>query len=274
MKKIITIEEQKQIMLEMLKFIDEVCRKNGIEYSPIGGTLIGAIRHHGYIPWDDDIDIILTRDNYEKLKRILDKETGRYQTLKRGKGGERFNFLKLIDTWTEAREGAQVGDNLYYGIYIDIFCYYSTAQNFKERQRHFKKIDLMVKLNARLKLDFKNKTLRQNVRQLVKNTASRLVGYKWINKRFDRVMNMYSDVMSDYVVSNWPIYGFEKEIQLRKNTEEYVDVKFENLTVRMFKNYDEILKTTFGDYMQLPPESERISKHNMAMWWREKKDEK
>ena len=110
-QKQITSKEQKQLQVLMLEFVDKICRKNNIKYSAIGGTLIGAIRHKGFIPWDDDIDIILTKNNYDKLKRILDKETGRYRTLKYGQGGECFSFTKLIDTNTHLMEKRQLNYN-------------------------------------------------------------------------------------------------------------------------------------------------------------------
>lgn len=73
MKKI-NIVEQKKIMVEILSYFDKVCRQNNINYSLIGGSLIGAIRHQGIIPWDDDIDVILSRDNYLKIIEILEKD--------------------------------------------------------------------------------------------------------------------------------------------------------------------------------------------------------
>ena len=100
----ISATEQQTILLDILKFLDHTCRKNNINYSLINGSLLGAIRHHGFIPWDDDIDVILTRENYVKLKKILDKETGQFQTLKPGKGGEKYPFIKLIDIRTHAIE--------------------------------------------------------------------------------------------------------------------------------------------------------------------------
>ena len=70
----INIVEQKKIMVEILAYFDKVCRQNNINYSLIGGSLIGAIRHQGIIPWDDDIDVILSRDNYLKIIEILEKD--------------------------------------------------------------------------------------------------------------------------------------------------------------------------------------------------------
>jgi len=267
MKKL-TINERKKIMLELLKYTDDICREHNIKYSLFAGSLIGTIRHHGYIPWDDDIDIILTKENYEKLKTILDKKTGRYQTLKFGRGGERFSFLKLIDTKTHLIEGAQTTFDPYYGVYIDIFCYYPTSDNEKLRKKHYQKIKLLESLTSRGKLNFKNESLAQNTLRLGKNIISKIIGYKRLNQLFQKTMNKYHD--KTYIVSNWPAYGYQKEIQLAKNTKEYTDAKFENLTVMIFKNYDEILRTTFGDYMQLPPLEARKSRHTLKMWWREK----
>ena len=70
----INIVEQKKIMVEILAYFDKVCRQNNINYSLIGGSLIGAIRHQGIIPWDDDIDVILSRDNYLIIIEILEKD--------------------------------------------------------------------------------------------------------------------------------------------------------------------------------------------------------
>ena len=263
----ITSNEQKKLLLEMLSYVDKICRDNNINYSMIGGSLIGAVRHHGYIPWDDDIDIILTKDNYDRLKKILDSRTGKYQTLKYGHGGERFAFTKLIDTRTHLREYIQERYDDNYGVFIDIFCYYPTSMDEKNRRKHYNHIRRIMKFLSRIKVNRNDRTRLQNIKQFIKNTISRILGYKFLNTSLHNTFSYFVD--SDYVVSNWPIYDFEKEIQLKKNTEEYIDAKFENLTVMIFKNYDEILRTTFGDYMQLPPESERVPKHNMTAWWRE-----
>ena len=258
-------EEQKVLMLEILRFIDNVCRKNDIRYSLIAGSLIGAIRHKGYIPWDDDIDIVLTKDNYQKLVAILNKESGRYQTLKKGLGGEKISFTKMIDTKTVLIEGDNKM-NMNYGIFVDIFCYCPTSNNEKERARHYRIVKTFVSLFGRRKLDFRNKSMKQNILRFAKNCLSKILGYRLISRMMQKAMNKYDG--TDYLFLNWPFYGFKKEVQLRKNTEEYIDVPFENMTAMVFKNYDAILRTTFGDYMQLPPERERVGKHELKAYWK------
>lgn len=266
-KKMISLVEQQKILLEILRFLDKTCRKNKIKYSLVAASLIGAVRHQGFVPWDDDVDVVLTKENYEKLKKVLDKETGRYQALKPGKGGEKYGFMKLIDTQTHAYEKNRPKFDPNYGVYIDIFCYYPTSDDKKEQLKQFKKLKLMVSLYLRRKIFFKKEPLSKIIMCLGKNACSKILGYSRINHIYDKLLNQYSG--TKHVIINWPVYGFENEIQLAKNTEEYIDAKFEDLTVMIFRDYDEILRTTYGDYMKLPPKSKRVPKHNVMAWWRE-----
>lgn len=256
MSNIITIKEQKKLMLDMLKYIDSVCRKNGIKYSLIGGSLIGAVRNQGYIPWDDDIDIILTEKNFRKLVDILDKETGRYQTFKYGKECEKMGFRKLIDTKTHVLESDFAFDPDY-GVFVDIFSYCDLSNDIKKNKRLFSEMKWLLRL-----------VVYYREKPGLKRFVSRVIGCKRISRAYEKIRKSTSSD-ANYTTCFFPVYGFSKEVQLKKNTEDYIDVKFEDLTVMIFKNYDEILRTTFGDYMKLPPKSERASKHNIKAWWRE-----
>jgi len=265
----ISLQERKRIMLDMLKHIDDICRENNIKYSLVGGSLIGAIRHRGYIPWDDDIDIILTEKNFKKLVDILDKDTGRYQIYKYGKEYKKMGFRKLIDTKTHLLEGEFAFDPNY-GVYVDIFSYCNLSNNDRKRKWQFDKIKLLLKFVTfyRKKIDFKEDGLLKSIDFSFKKAVSRAIGCKRFGKAYENIRKS-SDTKSDYVTCFFPVYSYDKEVQLKKNTEDYTDAKFEDLTVMIFKNYDEILRTTYGDYMKLPPKSERIPKHNAKAWWRD-----
>lgn len=269
----ISEKEQKKLMLEMLRYIDHICRKNNICYSLFAGSLIGAVRHEGFIPWDDDIDIILTFENFEKLKTILDNRTGRYQILKDGKGGEKIGFTKLIDTKTCLMEKGYADNSENYGVFVDIFCYYPTSETESEQLKHYNRIKFLKNAFIRHKIITDDCQFRKIIRYLCWNTISRLLGYKRIKRLFEKELLKYNSIESEFVVCNWPAYGCKKEVQLKKHTMEYMDAKFETLTVMIFKDYDKILRTTFGDYMKLPPKNERTPKHNMIVWWRDKKDD-
>ena len=97
----LSIEEAKQSELDILAFIDSFCKKNNIDYFINYGTLIGAIRHKGFIPWDDDIDISMTRENYERFIQLFKREQSKYKILTL-ETDERYynNFIKVVDSTT------------------------------------------------------------------------------------------------------------------------------------------------------------------------------
>ena len=269
MKKI-ELKEKKKIMIELLEYFDKVCRENDIKYSLIGGSLIGAIRHKGIIPWDDDIDVILSKSEYLKLIQILENmNDSRYKLLTINNcRGYNFPFPKLVDKRTFVVEPMLLNQIKEYGIFIDIFSYSNTSNSEKIRIKDFKKIKLLNSMMSRTKLDFKNDGFKQNFLRLNKNILSKIIGYRNIIKFLNNIYNKYNNVDTDYVVSNWPVYNINKEVQKSKNIIEYTDVEFENMKIMIFKNYDEILRTTFGDYMQLPPENQRKA-HGLIAYWRD-----
>lgn len=269
MKKI-ELNEQKKIMIELLEYFDRICRENNIKYSLIGGSLIGAIRHKGIIPWDDDIDVILSKSEYLKLIQILENmNDSRYKLLTINNcRGYNFPFPKLVDKRTFVVEPRLLNQIKEYGIFIDIFSYSNTSNSEKIRIKDFKKIKLLNSMMSRTKLDFKNDGFKQNFLRLNKNILSKIIGYRNIIKFLNNIYNKYNNVDTDYVVSNWPVYNINKEVQKSKNIIEYTDVEFENMKIMIFKNYDEILRTTFGNYMQLPPENQRKA-HGLIAYWRD-----
>lgn len=269
MKKI-ELNEQKKIMIELLEYFDRICRENNIKYSLIGGSLIGAIRHKGIIPWDDDIDVILTKKEYLKLIQILEnKNDSRYKLLTINNcRGYNFPFPKLVDKRTFVIEPSLLNQIKEYGIFIDIFSYSNTSNSEKVRIKDFKKIKLLNSMMSRTKLDFKRYGFKQNFLRLNKNILSKIIGYRNIIKILNNIYSKYNNADTDYVVSNWPVYNINKEVQKSKNIIEYTDVEFENMKIMIFKNYDEILRNTFGNYMQLPPENQRKA-HGLIAYWRD-----
>ncbi len=257
-------EKQKEIMIETLKYFDDICRKNNIYYSLIGGTLIGAIRNKGLIPWDDDIDIILDKENYNRVVELLKNDNNpNYKLLTKEKYKDYFfPFPKLVATNTFVVEPLCLKQCQEYGIFIDILCY----NNMPKNKNIFKKLQLLNSLLSRKKLNFKKENFKQNVFRLNKNIISFLIGYNNLLRIKNRIESKYDNTKTEYVLSNWPVYSYEKEYQLSKNIKEYIDVPFENINVMVFKNYDEILKTIFGDYMQEPPINERKTHHIVAYW--------
>ena len=267
--KIISPDEQKKLLVDMLKYIDDICRKNDIKYSLIGGSLIGAIRHKGFIPWDDDIDIILDYSNYNKLLNVLEKKHDEnyeiFIPLK--KKGYSMPFAKLIYKKTSLQHAHCIDKVEGYGLYLDIFCYANIPNDYNLRKEFFKKLLHLNGFLARIKLNYNNPNFSLKAKRLIKNTIIKMVGYNYFLKKQIKHFTKYALEETDYVILNYPVYGLEKDQQKSEYIKEYIDATFEDITVMIFKNYDAILRNTFGDYMQLPPENERVAHHNIEVYW-------
>ena len=122
MRDITELEELHQIELDMLKEIDRICRRENIQYYLAGGTLLGAVRHKGFIPWDDDIDIAMARDEYERFLKVMKKERHPYLKIFAMEFDKeyQYTFAKVVDTRTRLIE--EIGKDLPdMGVFIDIF---------------------------------------------------------------------------------------------------------------------------------------------------------
>lgn len=259
--------EQKQILLGLLKFFDKTCRDNGIKYSLIGGSLIGAIRHKGFIPWDDDVDVIMMPGEYKKLLNVLKKTKSHYALLTPGSSKTyRCPFSKLVDTRTTVEEmGYNKIEN--YGVFLDVFCYHYVPNNAFARLVKCCRQYFLKKMFAVLEL---NPKTEEGVLKRILYLPSKLVPARLIKRRYAGICN--SNKPTKYIFSNWPTYGIRQETQFSKNVSSYIDVRFEDMKAMVFSGYDEILKNTFGDYMKLPPKEKRVSPHKMDIKWRNEVD--
>ena len=262
MKKI-ELAEQKKILVELLKYFDEICAKHDIKYSLIGGSLIGAVRHKGIIPWDDDIDVILMPDEYDKLMEVLAKNDHYYVLLDPEKEKDYYYpFAKLVDTRTILKEkGTKTYKNS--GVYLDIFKYHYVSNNELIRKLHYKRLFFIQTLFARAMLNPKD---YHNLKTRTIVTLANLFGAKYFKKRHMKICRAKKP--TDYLLSNWPAYGYHKEIQKVTSYTSYKRVKFEDTKAMITENYDEVLTTTFNNYMELPPEEKRVVKHNTEIYWK------
>ena len=134
----ITQTEQKEILLDMLKYVDEICKKNNIKYFLYGGTLIGAIRHKGFIPWDDDLDICVPYKDYRKLITLL-KQDNKYNVHNPYDNEDYYYFFtKLTDKRTILIEDNynRIKDM---GVFLDIFPFYHLPDSIEEYNKLYKK---------------------------------------------------------------------------------------------------------------------------------------
>lgn len=267
----ILLSEQKKILIEILKYIDNICKENNINYTLIGGSLIGAIRHDGIIPWDDDVDIGLIHDEYNKLLAAIEKDNNPIYKLLTNDNNETYfyPFAKVVDTRTIVKElnYKTIKD---YGVYVDIFEYNAAPDSRINQYIHYKKIFIAKRLLGMCAIDEKSvkaKMYKRIARKLVNK-----IGVQKLIYLYNKLIHKYNSKEKGYVISNWPCYGYKKEFHKKEYLLKYTRHKFENIDAMIIKNYDEMLKTTFGDYMTPPPEEKRVTHHHMEVYYKSEKE--
>ncbi|QDK70481.1 LicD family protein [Lactococcus protaetiae] len=268
----LTNEEIWQCELEMLKYIDEICQSNQIEYSLAGGTLLGAIRHKGFIPWDDDVDLILTRHNYEKLMKVLMEENEpRFSLLYYKKVPTFISFTRLIHGKTTS-VSKHNESNILKGVWVDIFPIDTLPDDKGERKLQQDKVkNIGKRLRASIKGGFKYAsfpTLSGFLAKIIIFLPWHIRYYgksRELCEKIDYVMQEYNDQDAKEKGFIDSIY-FEKEHFPKEIFEKYEDVEFENLVVRKISNHDIYLKQLYGEYMKLPEEKDRVS-HEIYEWY-------
>ena len=263
-------EELKNIQLGILNYIKKVCDKNNINYFLTAGTLLGAIRHKGFIPWDDDIDIGLLNEDYKRFIEVLKNEKNeRYILLERKDDKSYFYpFVKIVDTATILIEDNYNPINNY-GVYVDVFSYIGTPNNKLKRKLFFHQIKNTQRIIAYK--SFHRITDRNIVKRLLKlflKNVFKLVNMDAVLSYNEYLQNKYNSIKSDFVMNNWSLGNMKHALITKKSFDHFIEWEFENNKYRIPQDYDEILKTSYGDYMTLPPVEKRISNHKMKAYWR------
>lgn len=263
----ISLDELKIALVKMLKQFDKICRDNNIKYTFIGGSLIGAVRHHGIIPWDDDIDVALTPDEYDKLLSVIKKnrKVGDYVFMDNDYNSSYYYpFIKLVDTKSVVIED-RVKQINNYGIFIDIFRYNNVPKNFIMRKIYWYKLMFgIAMISGYATVEYKKKDKYFLVKKIGK-IATMIFGLKRCISWFNKSTSKYNKKNTGFKMLSWPAYGLIKETQNADYFKDYIDCEFDGINAMICANYDKILTNTFGNYMELPPIEKRIN-HNMKAY--------
>ena len=250
------------VQLDLFAEFDRVCRKYGIKYVASGGTLLGAVRHHGYIPWDDDIDIMLMRDQYNKLCQVASVEFKHpyfFQTEETDPGFHRW-FARLRNSETTAIQELEIPYHFKFnqGIFIDIFPMDSVADNQKRnlqqrKIRYYKSIYYKLLAiegsfgsdNDSLSKRWTKKIAHFLFGKLVRHTSLT----RWAWHKVDETYQLYNNEETEFVSLLSLQFDNLTHAVRKSNLNDILEVKFEFLKIPIFASYDEHLKLKYGDYM-------------------------
>lgn len=261
----ISYQELRVIQLDVLQYVHDFCKEHKIKYSLAYGTLLGAVRHGGYIPWDDDIDIAMMREDYERFANEFNKYNSFYHFYDcRNDKDVNIAFGKVTDTRTFIEEGANT-KNL--GVAIDIFPIDDLCDTKTDSKNLYKSFDWQKRLlilKCRKVSDVRS-WWKKPLFVVTKVVTSWYPLHQIPQKMTERIIK-HKNPKSKYV--GLVVDGNENEIVERQMWSDFQEISFEKRTFCSVKDTDSYLKHAYGNYMELPPESERVPKHDFyKMYW-------
>lgn len=256
------LQQLKKIELEMLDELVRICEKHGIEYFLSGGTCLGAVRHKGFIPWDDDIDVGMLREDYdsfaEACKTDLNDEYVFQDMNTEPNCGLVFGKIRKKGTVYSEVYSSHI--DMSQGIWIDIFPYDWVSDNQADRHKQIRKVSLLKNLYI-VKCGYKfphNRSNSEKVAYYIAQILCALIPQNWLIKKLNASMRIHQhDKSCSYAFPFGGAYGVEIETETRAMLEELGTIEFEGKRYKTFANWDGFLKKHYGDYMQLPPVDKR-----------------
>ena len=250
---------------KILKEFDRICKKHNLKYSLAHGSLIGQVRHGGFIPWDDDVDVMMPRNDYIKLRKICKTELKKpffYQTHETDKEWF-FLYDKIRYTGTVYKETAFEDKKINHGVFLDIFPLDKIPDNhllrFIQYKRHsFYRLILHCK--------YVNIKSRHGLKKALAIIIRVLFPFYSLENLYNKCIRISTKYNDNKTFKSHRKFDDIKKIS-RLNYPKMFDterVKFENITVCRTKNYDQVLSEEYGNYMQLPPIEQRHTIHDIT----------
>lgn len=260
-------DELRTIQLGILKHVHNFCDEKKIKYFMCGGTLLGAVRHKGFIPWDDDIDIMMLRTDYERFLEEYPNHQTEYKLYSiRNYKKYPHTYAKVSDERTcliEEMHGA-----ISIGVNIDVFPIDDLPDDKKKISRIVNRnISLINMLLSKQLIWRKERSLWKNIIIILGRICLSPISCKTLINQIERNAISYHGVNGSKCADLVAGYG-EKEIQDRSNLAQAILIPFESEKFYGPIGYDNYLKGLYGDYMQLPPVEKRISTHTSHAFWK------
>lgn len=264
---ITNLKEIQKLELDILDEVVKFCQENNLKYMLAYGTLLGAVRHKGFIPWDDDVDILMPRKDYQKFIELWNDE-GKYKLLECRKNKEYiYPFAKVYNSETVMEEH-DVEVRCQLGLYIDIFPIDSIKGTPEESKKFVKKCEMLEKfrLYSMMSVDkIMHENHKKNFGRKTLWKILRKIGPSKIARYIDKYSQKYNSMEAKWVgclcsrTASQKLFPYKTYNDVRR-------LEFEDKEYNAPVEFDVVLQKIYGDYMQLPPKEEQHLTHNFRVW--------
>lgn len=263
----LTIQENQQAALEIIKKVAKICEQEHLRYWLAYGTLIGAIRHNGFIPWDDDVDIMMPREDHDRLLAWFAAHPDVYPELQAFSADGNPEYPYMISRISDRRYVLDVDNEKGYGMgtFIDVYPMDGCGNDYDKAMALAKKGNRLSSLCYQSTREhFEMGLTKSPLKKLIKYPAylgAKLMGKNFWMNRLRGLIRVYDYDSSDYACCTVWCSNPGKDFYKRELFDELISHPYEDGEFLIPARYDELLRLTYGDYMQLPPEEDRVGHH-------------
>lgn len=262
----IDLKELQKLTLDLIIEFDAFCQKNDIKYVLGGGSMLGAIRHKGFIPWDDDMDVMMLREEYDKLLKAAQKAAKEPADSENGlKSDRKFispydrtfarNFARYVRCdYTKHEEGFVEDDCPWIGIDIFPIDFVPGDDRFKKQMKQVRFWRKMLLFSLTVPNSGKSKA--KKIAKNIIRPFTKMIGSYNMALKMDKIAMKYADKDKTYIAAVCGMYGDRERWKLKEYLPQ-IRVPFEGVLLPVPKNYDIYLSNLYHDYMKLPPEDKR-----------------
>lgn len=267
---LLSMGEIQKVALEILKKVTAICEAQNFRYTLAFGTLIGAIRHHGFIPWDDDIDIMMPRQDYEKLLTYLVNNPIEHLKVFNHKYYSKhpLGISRICDMRYKIEESNFIDADM--GIFIDLYPLDGLANEYEDAKKAFQYTDKsradLLRLISKKAPKLHWQMLFTDFRYFASAIKLRMLGLPYIQRKLEKEAR--SKDFNDYKYVGVPNWNWAQIVFQRDWFDNFVRVRFENAEFNIIMQYDAMLREEYGDYMKLPPPEKRIYHHQYIAYKR------
>ncbi|MGB3161142.1 MAG: LicD family protein [Carnobacterium sp.] len=266
----IKIKEAQEVQLEILLEFDRLCKKYGIQYQLFSGTLIGAIRHNGFIPWDDDIDVCMLREEYNRFLEVSIKELNKNYFLQNYHTDKNFQsqYSKIRKNHTRYVENLVQDVNMHQGIFIDVFPYDHVRPKTLKGKAQRIAIDQLKLINycrvMRVNDVEKNRVLR--IAKKATYYILKVIPKSKMDRLITKLVCLFNNKEEKYVGElsiSTSKHMYDSFVLKKEFFYDSIDWDFEGYKFPVPRAYDEILTKNYGNYMEMPPLNEQEPHHGI-----------